>query len=62
MAKALTIVGMLVAALLLLIFALDLALGIPFGGSNASSTMDIGMIVCGAVLFFLSWSTYREQV
>ena len=62
MAKALTIIGMLVAALLLLIFALDLALGIPFGGSTASSGMDIGMIICGAILFYLSWSTYREQV
>ena len=62
MPKALTIIGMLVAALLLLIFALDLALGIPFGGSSASGTMDIGMIICGAVLFYLSWSTYREQV
>jgi hypothetical protein len=62
MPKALTIIGMLVAALLLLIFALDLALGIPFGGSSASSTMDIGMLICGAVLFYLSWSTFREQV
>ena len=43
-------------------FALDLALGIPFGGSSASSSMDIGMIICGAILFFLSWTTYREQV
>jgi hypothetical protein len=62
MPKALTIIGMLVAALLLLVFALDLALGIPFGGSSASSSMDIGMIVCGAILFFLSWTTFREQV
>jgi hypothetical protein len=62
MPKALTIIGMLVAALLLLIFALDLALGLPFGGSSASSTMDIGMIICGAVLFYLSWSAFREQV
>jgi hypothetical protein len=61
MAKALTVIGMLVAALLLLIFALDLALGIPFGGSAASSSMDIGMVICGAVLFYLSWSAYREQ-
>ncbi len=61
MPKALTIVGMFVAALLLLLFALDLALGIPFGGSSASSAMDIGMIICGLVLGYLSWSAYREQ-
>jgi hypothetical protein len=62
MPKALTIIGMLVAALLLLIFALDLALGIPFGGSMASTSMDVGMMICGVILFYLSWSTFREQV
>jgi len=61
MAKALTIIGMLVAALLLLVFAIDLAIKMPFGGSDASMGMDIGMIICGALLFYLSWSTFREQ-
>ena len=62
MAKALTIIGMLVAALLLLMFAIDLAIGIPFGGGAASTTMDIGMIISGALLFYLSWSAFKEQV
>jgi hypothetical protein len=62
MSKALTIIGMLVAALLLLVFAVDLAIKMPFGGSDASTTMDVGMIICGALLFYLSWSTFREQV
>jgi hypothetical protein len=58
MAKALTILGMLVAILILLLFTLDLAISIPFGQIMA---MDIGMIVSGAVLLYLSWSAFREQ-
>lgn len=59
MPKALCIVGMAVAALLVLLFGLDLGLGIPFGGT--SMTMSIGFIVCAAILGYLSWSTFREQ-
>jgi hypothetical protein len=59
MAKALTIVGMLIAILILLIFTLDLAISIPFG--RASRAMDIGLMICGAILLYLSWSAYREQ-
>jgi hypothetical protein len=51
--------GMLIAILILLIFTLDLAVSIPFG--RASRAMDIGLIVCGAILLYLSWAAYREQ-
>ena len=61
MPKALSMMGMLVAILVLLIFALDLALGIPFGGTKASGTMDILMVLAGAVLGYLSWAAFREQ-
>jgi hypothetical protein len=50
---------MAVAALLVLLFGLDLGLGIPFGGK--SMLMSIGFIVCAAILGYLSWSTFREQ-
>jgi len=59
MPKALCLTGMIVAVLLLLIFTLDLALGFPFGG--ASTLMNIGFILCAAVLGYLSWSALREQ-
>jgi len=59
MPKALCIVGMAVAAILLLLFGLDLALGIPFG--KMSMMMNVGYLVCAVVLAYLSWSTYREQ-
>jgi hypothetical protein len=58
MAKALTILGMLVAVLILLLFTLDLAISVPFGQIMA---MDIGMIISGVVLLYLSWSAFREQ-
>jgi hypothetical protein len=61
MSKALSIIGMLIAFLILLVFVLDLAVGMPFGGMKASGTMDIGMIIGAAILAYLSWSAYREQ-
>jgi len=48
-----------IAALMFLIFGLDLALGFPF--SRASVVMDIGFVVCGAALGFASLATLREQ-
>jgi len=60
MPKVLCYSGMVVSALLLLVFGLDLAMGFPFDG--ADSTMDIGFVICSAILGYLSWSTYREQV
>jgi hypothetical protein len=59
MPKALTILGMIVAILLLIVFALDLAIGIPF--SKASRTMDIAFVICALLLGYLSWATLREQ-
>ena len=60
MPKALTISGMVVAVLLLCIFGLDLALELPF--SRASTSMDVIFLLCAALLGYISWSTYREQV
>lgn len=59
MPKALTILGMIVAILLLIVFALDLAIGIPF--SKASRTMDVAFVICALLLGYLSWATLREQ-
>jgi hypothetical protein len=60
MPKALTISGMVVAGLLLLLFGLDLALKFPFGG--ASRMVDAVFVLCSAILAYMSWSTFREQV
>lgn len=60
MPRVLTIAGMVVAALLLLMFGLDLAIKFPFSG--ASMTMDVIFVVAAGMLGYMSWSTYREQV
>jgi hypothetical protein len=60
MPKVLTIAGMVVAALLLLMFGLDMAVGIPFGHA-AGMTVDGLFLVCAGLLGFMSWTTYREQ-
>ena len=59
MSKALCLVGSVVAVLLLLVFGLDLALGVPF--NRGSMLMDIGCLLGAAALGFLSWTTLREQ-
>lgn len=59
MPKALCLIGAVVAALLLLVFGLDLGLGFPFGRN--SPTMDVGILLCALALGYLSWATLREQ-
>jgi len=59
MSKALCLAGMVVAAILLLLFGLDLGLGIVFG--KMSVMMNVGFLVCAVVLGYLSWATFREQ-
>jgi uncharacterized RDD family membrane protein YckC len=61
MPKALCIFGMAVAALLLLIFGLDLAVAMPFRGENRMM-LDVPLVVCSLILGYLSWVTFREQV
>lgn len=58
MPKALTISGMVVSAVLLLLFGLDLATGIPF--DKVSLVMDIGGVICALLLGYMSWTTLRE--
>jgi hypothetical protein len=59
MAKAFSVFGMVVSIIFLLVFSLDLAFEMPFGG--ASWVADIGFIICAILLGYMSWSTYREQ-
>jgi len=59
MPKAFCISGMVISALVAFIFVLDLAAKVPFGG--ASTLMDIGFLICAALLGYLGWATFREQ-
>lgn len=58
MPKALTIIGIVVASLLLLLFGLDLGIKWPF--QQASVAMDICFLICAAILGYLSWNTLRD--
>ena len=58
MSRTLCILGTVVSVAVLLIFGIDLAMGVPFGG--ASMPMSIVMILCSLMLGFASWSTIRE--
>jgi hypothetical protein len=51
---------MAVAALLLLLFGADLAVRLPFG--RPSLLVDVLFLLSAAMLGYMSWSTYREQV
>ncbi len=59
MPKVLCVVGAIIAILLLLMFGLDLAAGVPF--NHGSSLMDIVFLLSALVLGYLSWTTLMEQ-
>ncbi len=46
------------AVLLLLLFGLDLAIGIPF--QKANWLMDLIFVLCSLGLAYISWTTYKE--
>jgi len=58
MPKAFALLGLIVSICLLLVFGGYLAAGFPF--KTLSKTMDIGFVVCGVILAYLSWTTFRE--
>jgi threonine/homoserine/homoserine lactone efflux protein len=59
MAKAMSIAGMVVSGLLFVVFAADLALGIPFGGQQKMT--DAGFVVGAGLLAYLSWNAFRDS-
>lgn len=58
MVKGLTIAAMAVAVLMLLLFLMDLALGIPF--RRAVPIMDIAFVLSSIGLGYASWNAYRD--
>ena len=59
MQKALCVVGIVIAVLLLVVFGFDLGLAFPF--HRISPTMDIGVVLCCLALGYVSWTTLKEQ-
>ena len=60
MEKKLCIASLSVAGLLVILFILDLAIGIPFGGGSTFMLIDIVGIVAGTLLAYLSWNALRD--
>lgn len=58
MSKALTILGMVVAGLIGLLFAVDWAAGIPF--NTADWRMNLGALIAAALLGYLSWDALKD--
>ncbi|MCE9605963.1 MAG: hypothetical protein K8U03_13795 [Planctomycetia bacterium] len=58
MLKVLTIIGLVVALAMLVIFAADAFAGWPF--QSASPTMDYGFMVASLLLGYVSVTTLRE--
>jgi hypothetical protein len=52
--KSLSLVGMIVSGLVVVLFLADLAAGFPF--QRVSIVADIGFIVSGLLIAYLSWS------
>ncbi|TWU33389.1 hypothetical protein [Novipirellula artificiosorum] len=66
MPKALCLISLVASILILVLFLADAAMGLlgmqdiaPL--RSASLLMDITFVVIGAIMVWLSWSTYREQ-
>lgn len=59
MGKGLSIAGLVASIMLLLVFGLDLAIGLPFG--QPDMTLEIGFVVGAAILVYMSVTTLREQ-
>ncbi|MCA9189338.1 MAG: hypothetical protein R3E01_34700 [Pirellulaceae bacterium] len=58
MAKGLTITAMIIAVLILVLFAMDLIISFPF--QKAKPMMDIAFVVCALGLGYISWLTLKE--
>jgi len=59
MPKALCILGLVISVLLLIIFGLDLAIGVPFG--REAMVMNISFLIAAGLLGYISFVTMREQ-
>jgi hypothetical protein len=60
MEKKLCIASLSVAGVLLILFLLDLFVGIPFGGGDAFRLIDIVGVLAGGILSYLSWNALRD--
>lgn len=54
MSKVVSLVGLIIAALVVVLFVADLIAGFPF--QRVSLAADVGFILSGLIVAYLSWS------
>ena len=66
MPKALCLISLVASILVVVLFLADAVMGLlgmaeiaPLRSANMM--MDIAFVIIGAIMIYLSWSTYREQ-
>ncbi len=62
MEKQLCWAGMGVAGVLFIVFLLDFITKMPFGLREVSGAVEIIILLCCALLGYLSWDAFREQI
>ena len=60
MGKAMSIAGMVAGGLVALAFLANLVISAPFGGYG-SPMVNVGFVLCGAILAYLGWNAFREN-
>ena len=61
MGKAMSVAGMVVGGLVALTFVADLFVKVPFGGTSKGALLtDVGLALCGGILAYLGWNSFRD--
>jgi hypothetical protein len=60
MDKKLCIGSLAIAGVMLVLFLLDLFVGVPFGGSGPFTFIDILGVLASGVLLYIAFNAYRD--
>jgi hypothetical protein len=58
--KKMVVAAMICAGVVAIAAISDLAIGIPFAGRQQTMMFDIVMLVCAAIVGYLSWDAYKD--
>lgn len=58
MPKTLSLSGLAIGGLIVLVFGADLAIGVPF--SRAAPIINIGFLIAGLALCYLSYDAFKD--
>lgn len=58
--KKMVVAAMICAGVVAVAAISDLAIGVPFAGRQQTMIFDIIMLVCAAIVGYLSWDAYKD--